>query len=349
MSARLARSRGLDAWVRRWWTGQAGLPGLALSVTLFPAEALFRVGVTLRDHGFRRGWLTSKRASIPVISVGNLVVGGTGKTPVTSWLAQELVARGHRPAVVVRGYGRDEIELHRRWFPEVPVIPSRRRLDGAQAAARDGRTLVLLDDGFQHRRLERDVDIVLLAAEDRLPPRLLPRGPYREPLSALQRADVIIITRKSASRARAREVEDILRTQGAKAPVCHLHLTASGWSWMDGSSCGPPPGPVLAVSAIGRPETFVALLREQGCDPVKSLPFPDHHEYDESDVARILEERGEAQVVVTEKDAVKLRPFSQRLGEVRVLRLAVAVDGDRQGLDVLWELIRSNADLDGKS
>ncbi|HEX2189501.1 MAG TPA: tetraacyldisaccharide 4'-kinase, partial [Longimicrobiaceae bacterium] len=200
------------AWVARWWAGEAGVAGSALDAALAPAELLFRGGVAARNLAYDRGWLRAERAPVPVVSVGNLGVGGAGKTPVAAWIAARLLARGLRPAVALRGYGDDEVQVHRELNPEVPVFAAARRVDAAREAAAAGRDVVVLDDGFQHRALARDLDVVLVSAEGWTPGRrLLPRGPWREGAAGLRRAGVLVATRKSADAARGAAVAAELR------------------------------------------------------------------------------------------------------------------------------------------
>jgi tetraacyldisaccharide 4'-kinase len=170
---------------------------------LLPAEALYRGAVHLRNRCYDLGILPESESSIPVISVGNLAVGGTGKTPVASWLITQLTAMDHRPALVTRGYGADEILLYGVWNHDARVVIQKSRTLGIAEAAREGATVAVLDDGFQHRAARRDVNIVLLAAEQGVEGALLPRGRFREPSSALSRADAIVITRKVATRGEA--------------------------------------------------------------------------------------------------------------------------------------------------
>ena len=217
-----------ESWIERWWQGRAGAGGRLLWALTLPAELVFRAGVELRNRAYDRGTLPKVHPEIPTVSVGNLVVGGTGKTPVTGWIVDRLRDRGHRPAVVMRGYGQDEVELHRRWHPDVPVLSAPRKADGVREAVRRGRTVAVVDDGFQHRALERSLDFVLMAAEDPVPVRLLPRGPYREPLSSLRRADLVLVTSKGGADERRRALTDRLSRLKLPAPVVELRLRPGG-------------------------------------------------------------------------------------------------------------------------
>ena len=187
----------LSVFARRWWAGKAGMRGYLLSGLLAPASWAYGLLVSMRNGAYERD-VGERVPGLRVISVGNLAVGGTGKTPLSAWVARFLSDRGVATAIVSRGYGRDELVLHRQWNPEVAVEADSDRILAAVRARDAGAAVAVLDDGFQHRRLARDLDLVILAAEDRFPGRLLPTGPYREPAASLARADVILVTRRTA-------------------------------------------------------------------------------------------------------------------------------------------------------
>lgn len=312
----------LESWVRRWWQERAGVPGRLVSLLVLPLELLFRAGVALRSLGYDLGILPTARLPVPVISVGNLAVGGTGKTPLAAWIAEALDTLGHRPAVVARGYGEDELRLHRRWNRAVPVHADPHRTRAGRRAVEAGATTLILDDGFQHRKLERDLDLVLLSAEHPLPVRLLPRGPYREPLRALRRADLVVLTRKTADDAAVEAWRERIRDAAPETRLVRIRFRPAGWLTLEGEAADPPPRPAVAVAAVANPETFLSLVRERVGPPDVILVFPDHHDYDRDDVDEIARRAGGGSVVTTEKDAVKLAEHGSRLGDVRVLRIA---------------------------
>ena len=213
--ARVARRGGLGGRIEGAWTGGGRFADLGLR----PAEALYRLGIALRNRAFDVRLLRAHRAGVPVVSVGNLLVGGAGKTPFTRWLVAELLARGEQPGILHGGYAADEPDLHRRWYPELPVVVGRDRVRSAAAAIEQGATVLVLDDAFQHRRIERDLDIVLVPAEGwTARPRLLPRGPWREPVTSLARAELIVVTRRTASAALAADVGRSVAAILATAP-----------------------------------------------------------------------------------------------------------------------------------
>ncbi|CAN5849308.1 tetraacyldisaccharide 4'-kinase [soil metagenome] len=299
------------AVARRFWAGELGSAGTVLSLALAPAEAIYRVAAGMRNRAFDRGLLDVVRVSVPVISVGNIAVGGTGKTPFASWLARDLALRAHRPAILHGGYAADEPELHRRWTPDIPVYVEADRSAAAVRAAADGATVLVLDDGFQHRRFQRDLDIVLVAAERWSgSTRLLPRGPWREPLSALRRADVVVVTRKTASAAAAWQTGCAIQELTGQMPVV-AHLRPTGWRRAGGEDGGrqAPVEAALLVSGLAEPGLFVENARTAGALLAGELAFADHHSYTQADARRILSMAAGRPIVTTEKDWTKLESW----------------------------------------
>lgn len=325
-------------WAERWLRGEEhGVAATALSLLLLPAEAAFRLASGLRNLGYDTGVRRIRRARVPVVSVGNVAVGGAGKTPVTAWIVDLLTARGRRPAVLHGGYADDEPALHRLWHPDVPVLAQRDRVAAADHAVDQlGADVLVLDDAFQHRRLARDLDLVLVAAEDWTGrPRLLPRGPWREPPRALRRAHVVAVTRKTASPERSGRIAAELARRSGR-PIMRIALHPAGWAHVGGAAGRPdttasPPTDALAVTAIAAPERFFENARQAGAVIRRTLTFPDHHAYSPGDVARIVELAAGGPVVTTEKDAVKLVRLNGNL-DFRVLKQAVVVE---EGLELL--------------
>ena len=238
-----------DEFAREVWAGGGGAAGTALRLALTPAEAAYGAITRARNGAYDRGWLRSERADVPVISIGNISVGGAGKTPFAAWVARRLLEWGREPAIVLRGYGEDEILLHRELTPKIPVFPHKRRVEAALEAFAMGCDVVVLDDGFQHRALARDLDIVLVPVEGWEPrPRLVPRGPWREGPRALGRADVIVLTRKSADAARAAASTDAVPLTLSSAPAPHASRCAPTTTH---SSARSVPGSHAIVFQIG--------------------------------------------------------------------------------------------------
>ncbi len=318
--------RSLEAAVTAAWEGKGGVAAKALSAAALPLEALYRSAVAMRSRAYDRGLLETRRAPVPVVSVGNLAVGGTGKTPLAAWVAALLAGAGHRPALVARGYGEDELLLHRRWNPDVPVHADADRVAAARRAAAAGADCVVLDDGFQHRRLARDLDVVLLAAEHPFPGPLLPRGPWREPPEALRRADVAVLTRRVAAPSRSDALEAAVGLAAPGLPTARVWLAPAGWRDLQGREAAPPEGEVLSVAGVAGPEAFRRMVADATGRAVEGWAFPDHHAYGPGDVDAIRNRAQGRTVVVTEKDAVKLATWSDALPGARVLTLAAVFE-----------------------
>ncbi|CAN5624851.1 tetraacyldisaccharide 4'-kinase [soil metagenome] len=321
----------LEELARAYWAGETGGGTSALLTTVTaPVAALFGVGVRLRNRAFDTGLLGTGSVGVPVLSVGNLSVGGTGKTPVVRWVVDRLLARGLRPAVVSRGYGADELDLHRRWHPDTPVVADRDRVAAAARAVVEGADVVVVDDGFQHRALARDADIVLVSAHDPFPPRLLPRGPWREPLGSLERASLVLVTGKGVEgQKQAGQLETILSEVPRHPPLGCVGIRAAGWQNLAGGVVDAPSSRenVLAVASVAHPSGFLDLLREAGFgERVELVAHSDHHPYSADDVRNLLIRAGDRRIVTTEKDAVKLGKFEEMLTstpEPRVLALEI--------------------------
>lgn len=328
------------------WMWESDSVGAKLArAALSPASLLFSGIVRVRnDHFDSPHALTSKRGSlrirptvIPAISIGNLTVGGTGKTPVAAWCAKELIKKGARPSIILRGYGDDEWKVHALLNPGVPVVVSPDRLMGITSASVKGANCAVMDDAFQHRQAARVADIVLLSA-DRWNGRvqLLPTGPYREPFSSLRRATVVVITVKAANEQQIASLEAAITREAPGIPVSVMRLSLGSLHLATGL---PAPGPdgamkgrkhdqsgmldrgvdwlkgrrLLAVSAIGDPRSFAGQLERAGATVTVSS-YRDHHNFstpDAEEIARSAE--GLDGVVCTLKDAVKLGPLWPRV------------------------------------
>jgi tetraacyldisaccharide 4'-kinase len=302
-------ARAIAGAVERSWREGGVLP-----VLLAPAAWLYRGGVAVRNALYDRGVLASHPLGLPTVSVGNLTVGGTGKTPISAWVAQEMLRRGRRPAILLRGYGDDEPAVHRQLTPAAVVVPDADRVRGAAAARLAGAQVAILDDGFQHRRAARDLDLVLVAAEQGLPSQLLPAGPLREPRRAMARASVLIVTRKSASAAQATEVATAWSRYARGVPVVMVSLALDAICPVGDGAAAPLPLPlgalagerVLAIAGIGDPTAFGRQLEAAGAQ-VELAAFPDHAAFRAVDLEALSERaRKVDRVVCTLKDAVKL-------------------------------------------
>jgi tetraacyldisaccharide 4'-kinase len=318
----------------RVWYGRSG-GAAAVRLALAPLAGLFRIGALARGALYDIGAFEAHHLGLPALGVGNLTVGGTGKTPVAAWACGELARRGARPALLMRGVGGDEARVHALLNPAVPVVADPDRVRGAARAVALGADCLVLDDAFQHRRARRDADLVLVSAErfaaDAV--RSLPAGPYREPLGALGRAAVVVVTRKSASPAEGARAADVLarRVPGGASAVVHLAAAElRAWHPEGGAGAvGRLPSDlrvlrgatVLAPAGVGDPGAFAAQLAAAGAH-VDLVRFPDHHAYGDRDVRTLMaraeaaaaRSRGAVRVVTTLKDAVKLGPRWPRGG-----------------------------------
>jgi tetraacyldisaccharide 4'-kinase len=327
---------------------------------LVPLAPLYRGAVMARIGAYGRGWLSSSRLAAQVISVGNLTFGGTGKTPMVITLVRDLVRRGRHPAVLTRGYGRvvadpvvlvgpgpkatvsvagdEPLELASR-LPGVPVVVDADRIRGGIEALTRGADILVLDDGFQHLQLDRDLNLVLVDAGDpwggcRMPP----LGRLREPLSGMARADAVVVTKVGSDpEPILAEVRRVVEEHAPGLPImaARLEPTAvrrgggvSSPEVLDGSR-------VLAVAGLGRPEGFADLLVAAGAEVVETRWFADHHPFTEAEVGDVVEAAKAvgAVVVTTAKDAVKM-PTDAAVWVVEVGMVPVAGHWDE-----LWRLL----------
>lgn len=298
-----------EAILRAVWYDD-GYAALLARAVLTPLEWAYGAASLL--HGVRRA-RGAGRVAVPTLSVGNITVGGTGKTPVAAWMAAQLRARGRTPALLLRGYGDDEPLVHALLNPEVPVFADADRRRSADKAIAAGATALVLDDAFQHRQMPRDADVVLVSADLwKEPVRLLPAGPFREPLTALRRAQLIVVTRKAASAAQAAAVVAQVQRVATGVPVAVMHLTLDRLrTWTDDAVATLEAlrgERLLAVSGVGAPSAFLAQLRATGAD-IEPATYGDHHAYSADDVRSLVTRAARAQrIVCTLKDAVKLGP-----------------------------------------
>jgi tetraacyldisaccharide 4'-kinase len=293
------------------WYGTGG--GVAaVRELLWPVSRAYEMAIAVRARLYDAGLLKSEAPALATVSVGNLTVGGTGKTPVAAWLASQL-ARSARPAIVLRGYGKDEVEVHRRLNPDVPVVANPDRAAAIREAKTRGADVAILDDAFQHRRIRRTADIILLSAEQLVRPiRQLPTGPWREPLHAAKRAHLIVVTRKSASTADAERAIAMLAAIAPGVPTAVVHLAPG--QLVDAARNTTLPldklrgAQVVAIAAIAEPTLFARQLESLGAR-VSLVAYRDHHAYSDADIAAAADRiPRDGLAVCTLKDAVKLAP-----------------------------------------
>lgn len=325
---------GLDARIVRGW--QDGFGPIATAL-VEPATTAYRGVLAVREWLYARGVVASRRLPCVVVSIGNLTVGGTGKTPAVELAVRTLAGLGHRAAVVSRGYGRrsrgvdvvadtasirldpedagDEPFLLARRLPGVPVVVGADRREAARTAVeRFGATAVVLDDGFQQRALRKDLEVLMVRA--RRPwgnGRLLPAGPLREPLASMARADLVVAT-ESGDEGEAAAVEAAVARHAPGRPVVRARYVPVD-CWESGRMRprrleALRGARVVAFAGIGSPDAFAATLAELGTDVLDLIVFRDHHRYAREDVGRLATRAarlGADALVTTEKDWVRLR------------------------------------------
>lgn len=284
----------------------AGVTGALLGA----AERLYAAGWECRRRAWARGWARAERVNARVASIGNLVVGGAGKTTLALHLAAAARARGVDAAIVCRRYRPgpagegDEERLFRAAVGAGRCFAGASKRDLARAAAAAGAALVLVDDGFSHWALERDADVVLLDGTDLFGGgRLLPAGRLREPLRALQRASALVVTRLAPG-------EDPAAKLAAVRPYAPAALLAAARHRVTGvrGPAGEPRearGPAHVVTATGNPGAVAASAREAGFGPVTVAAYRDHHWFTAAEAAREAAAAGGGTLLVTAKDAVR--------------------------------------------
>ncbi|MDR0477166.1 MAG: tetraacyldisaccharide 4'-kinase [Desulfobulbaceae bacterium] len=299
-----------------------------------PFSPLYSLAMRLRERAYARNLFRRHQLPVPVISVGNLVLGGSGKTPTVAAICRHLLARGEKPAVISRGYGGqaraavnivsdgDSIFLDARaagdepymlatMLPGVAVLTGRKRIFPCQRAVTMGRTVLVLDDGFQHLAIRRDLDLVLFNATSLAGnSRVFPGGELREPVAALRRADAFVLTGvDGGNRERAGRFAALLNKRFPDKPVFQSQHMLDTFVDQRGQALSLPATPLLAVSAIAHPERFHHLLAEAGVALAGHLNFLDHHRYPPDaieHIAREVKKKGATALIVTEKDRVKL-------------------------------------------
>jgi tetraacyldisaccharide 4'-kinase len=307
---------------------------------LNPLSGIYGGVVRARNELYERGLLRSRRLQGPVVSVGNLSAGGSGKTPFVILLGELLKVRGIKFDVLSRGYGRsskgvrlvDPAGLPREFGDEplliarklqVPVVVGEDRYDaGRYAESKFGAQLHLLDDGFQHRALARDFDIVLVTPQD-ANDRLLPSGRLREPLHSLRRADAVVLASGASAESFSVDGKLIWRVRRGIVPL------------------NVPPQPIV-FCGIARPQNFVVQLRAANIEPVAEAFYRDHHAYSEKDIRdlRELKQRSEAGgFVTTEKDAVNLGGYLSALAPLAVVPVKMELSDAANALDTMLHKI----------
>jgi len=341
-----------EEMIRRVWEeDQSGVRPTFFTAFLNVLSLPYRLAVASRNRLYDKGVFRQERLPCPVIGVGNLTVGGTGKTPTVILLANALRGRGLRPAVLSRGYGGnartpvnivsdgyrilvdwrqagDEPLLIARMTPGVPVLTgARRSLTGAAALERFGADCLVLDDAFQHRALHRDIDILLVDATRPFGNGfLLPRGPLREAPESIRRAHVVILTGADRQVPEPPLIKtlSVPRFRGTHRPQALVEGDTGrlrSLTELRGQR-------LCAFAGIGRPEAFRQTLAELGTQVTAFKAYPDHHPYSRSDLDRLLLLAGQSgtdRLLTTEKDGVRLAAFPDFLPKVLFLRTGMEI------------------------
>lgn len=295
-----------------------------------PYEVIMRI----RNLAYDRHWKREQRVAVPVISVGNLTTGGTGKTPVVATIVRMLQQLGHTPGIISRGYKADNTGQNdeKRVLQQLcPGVPHEQNPDRIAAAATLTATtdidVIVLDDGFQHRRIARDLNIVLIDATNPFGyGYLLPRGLLREPLSGLDRADLVLVTRCDAvpqSTLHSIRARIVQHNSALQQQIAEVSFIPSGLLSHDGRHplSSVIDQPVGLLTAIGNPDAFEKTCLDLGARIVSRSLFPDHHHYTEAEIAavqQLAEDNGATLIVTTQKDLVKIPCHAVNIRAVQI-------------------------------
>ena len=311
-----------------------GILSLIIKAFLTVLSWGYRIAIGIVDWSYRTGIRRQYSSGMPTISVGNITLGGTGKTPFTIFLADLLLTKGLKPAVLTRGYGKDECRMLSDELADVPVFVGQDRVRGAKCARRDKRDVLILDDGFQHRRLSRDLDIVLFDSVSMAGNgRLFPRGVLREPVDSIKRADMFVLTKTDMADTEGKEeaVKLLNDTAPGKPVIMARHRpafladvtgAASAVEELNGKR-------ICLVSGIADPAYFSFMVENLGGRIVERFDYSDHHNYMQKDVRDILKSCHTSDVeniIVTKKDFVKLRDLDISYIEDKLYVLNIVMD-----------------------
>jgi len=290
--------------------------------------------ITIVDLLYRTGRRKEHKVRVPVISVGNITLGGTGKTPFIIFLADNFLARGFKPAVLTRGYGNDENRMLRDELEGVSVFSGQDRVKNALAALENGNNIILLDDGFQHRRIFRDLNILLLdAAYPFGNGFIFPRGILREPISAIKRADMIVLTKTDEIDEYAKEI--IIKKIEGIVPGKPVVMTQHNVSYLKDvtgaiySADSLFLKKVCIFSGIADPDYFGFLVKEKKANIAVRYDYPDHHVYSQRNINIIYKkciENNIEKIITTSKDFIKIKDLDVSMIEDKLFIMNIAID-----------------------
>ena len=338
---------------------------------LFPLSVVYNAITRARLAAYSRGLLSVSKLPAPVISVGNLTTGGTGKTPLVEWVSRTISNGGERVCVLTRGYGRvnsrtqvvvsngAELLTNARAAGDEPfllaqnllgmaaVICNPDRITAGQWAMENlGTQVFVLDDGFQHLRLSRDLNIVTIDATDPWGGgSLLPHGRLREPRKSLSRADCVVMTRADQTEA-VDSIKAVVQELAGDIPVFKSRMVTKSLRTLDGQPVVSPPQPTAAFCGVGNPESFFNQLRQEGHEPVFTRAFADHHQYKQSELDALVREAKAhyaTSLITTAKDAVKIRSLHFEI-PCYILEIQISIDEEDQFVQLIRDAISKAAE-----
>lgn len=354
------------------WQQQNTWAGIGRAV-LTPLSLLFSLVVSGRNWLYDHRFLPVTQVPLDVISIGNLTVGGTGKTPLVLWLALALQQRGYKVGILSRGYkgtaagptlvgtngtplvtpvevGDEAVMLAQR-FAGV-VIAGRDRIASAMLAHKQcALDVIILDDGFQHRRLHRDVEILLLSEQSTLNLSLLPAGPFREPLTSIDRAHAIVLSKRTEDQEQALASLLSRNTQHAtrQPPVFHADLVPTAiiqvvqGAWRELPLSTLAGKQLLVFTGIANPSPFYQTVQQLGAELAQVVEFPDHHSYTHTQWQKLVHDsRAYDGLLTTEKDLVKLEQFSPASDRLLALRVQLQLDSAEMFMQTIEQRLRSH-------
>lgn len=337
------------------------------SIVLPPLSLLYGAITRTRLSLYRRGTFHTTKLERPVISIGNITTGGTGKTPLVEWVSRKLASKGKKVCILTRGYGRKDPHLQvivsdgygvlaspseagdepyllaTSLTGQAAVISSADRIAAGHEAIKDfGTDCFVLDDGFQHLRLARDLNIVTIDATNPWGGgTLLPYGRLREKPEGLRRADCVVITRCDQVKDLDPLRDDLTKLTDNRPIFSSQMRTSRVSSLKNGPATLAPPARVAAFSAIGNPSSFVEHLGRSGFEIALSTSFPDHHVYSQDEIdsiTRSAQDAGATALITTAKDAVKLRQMSFSFPSY-VLEIEISIDNSEAFTQLITDIL----------